>query len=332
MSSTFSILPFAEEQKLSNSEYITYLNHLREYLLSTNHEGLSSGSLTICPKINPFVSNMLTRFCGYELDIKYSCDIKGIDAIYAFTHQSKMDHVNFIASNPNHTILLNSVVLSNYYKNILKINGVYFVDKRNKQSMNNAKLEMIRLLLNDRSITLFPESAWNLSPNKLILPIRYGVVDIAKKSKKPIIPAVIKYYYDEGKLDGKERIKVVKIRYGEPIFVHENDSLTEKMNQYIDWVSTTKWNLMEENGFVQRNSIDNQTYTNFLKASYKNLRDAGIDVDVERSGIFGANDDFYLFNHINDVPFSDDCKLLQTVYCRKLENIFQLYLKNSNPG
>ena len=327
MNNDFYILPFKEEQKLSDKEHIIYLNQLREYLLSTNHQGLSLGTLTICPKINPIVKSILTKFSLYDLDIKYSCDIKGLNAVYAFTHQSKMDHVNFIASNLNHTVLLNSIVLSDFYKNILKINGVYFVDKTNKESMNNAKSEMIRLLLNNKSITIFPESAWNLSPNKLMLPIRYGVVDIAKKSKKPIIPVVMEYYYDESKLDETERIKLVKIRYGNPIYVNENDNLQDKLNQYVDWISTTKWNLMEENGLINRNSINNQAYINFLKVSNNNLKNAGIDINAERSGIFGSSLEFYLFNHINDISYSNDNKLLPTENSRKLEKIYQYHLK-----
>lgn len=38
----------------------------------------------------------------------------------------------------------------------------------------NAKMDMIELLINGHSISYFPEGTWNLSPNKLHLPINIG--------------------------------------------------------------------------------------------------------------------------------------------------------------
>ena len=48
-------LSFREEQKLSTKERLKYYEELKDYLLSTKHENLSKGSLTICPTINPIV-------------------------------------------------------------------------------------------------------------------------------------------------------------------------------------------------------------------------------------------------------------------------------------
>ena len=317
----FTIIPFKEEQKLSNRELLNYYSKLRDYLKNTKHEGLSKGSLTICPTINPLVSKVLNNCCGYEIEARYDSDINGLDGIYAHTHQSKMDHVNIIATNPNHTILLNSIILSELYKMILRINGVYFVDKSSKESKAKSKLEMIRLLLDDRSITMFPESAWCLSPNKLHLPFYIGIVDIAKKTGKPIIPVVQEYIYDESKLDGKERVKKVIVRYGNPIFVSETDNVFEKLEEYSEWISSARWDLISEKGLTNRIEINNELYINYLKSNIRNLENAGIDVNVERKGLFGANDEFYLFHHINDIAFDENGELLPTEYVRKLEKI-----------
>lgn len=317
----FNILSFGEEQKLSNKELINYYSRLRDYLKNTDHEGLSKGSLTICPYINPLVRKVLNNYCGYDIETRYDSDINGLDGIYAHTHQSKMDHVNIIATNPNHTILLNSIILSELYKMVLRINGVYFVDKNSKGSKAKSKLEMIRLLLDDRSITMFPESAWCLSPNKLHLPFYIGIVDIAKKTGKPIIPAVQEYIYDESKLDGKERIKKVIVRYGNPIYVSETDNIFEKLEEYSEWISTARWKLISEKGLISRTDVNNDLYINYLKGNIRNLKNAGIDINVERNGLFGANDDFYLFHHINDIAFNESGELLPTELVRKLEKI-----------
>lgn len=321
MGQEFKLLSFADEKKLSSKELKIYFQQLRNYLSNTEHEGLSRGSLSICPLINPIVRNTLKELCGYDIEVNYECDINGLNAIYAHTHQSKMDHVNFIASNPNHTLLLNSAVLSNIYKNILKINGVYFVDKKDKISKSNAKLEMIRLALDEISITMFPESAWNLSPNKLHLPFYNGIVDIARKSGMPIVPVVEEYCYDYN--SRVPRIRKVKVRYGNPIYVSETDDIDLKLKEYSEWISTTRWRLLEETGVTSRTEINNKMYIDFLKKSIKDLENAHIDVNVERECLFGATDEFYLFNHINAVDFNSEQELLPTEYVRKLEKIIK---------
>jgi len=312
------ILSFRDERNLTNTEILNYYKQLKEYLINTPHENITKGSLSICKTINPIIRQILKGTCGYELIIDGNDKINGLTGIYAHTHQSKMDHVNLIASNPNHTIILNSDVLSNFYKMILSINGVVYVNKFNKESKTKAKLEMMRLLLNDKSVTIFPESAWNLSPNKLHLPLYIGIVDIARKTGKPIIPVVQEYYYDNSKLDGIERIKKVHVVYGEPIFVGQLDNPYEKLEEYSNSISTIRWNLIDKNKTYKRSEISNCEYINFLKGCIRNLKNAGIDIKDENKGIYGSNDDFYLFHHINSIDYDNNGNLLPTEYIRKL--------------
>lgn len=312
------ILSFSEEQKLTNKEIIDYYKCLKEYLITSPHENITKGSLSICKTINPIVRQILKRNCGYELIIEGNDKIRGLTGIYAHTHQSKMDHVNLIASNHNHTIILNSEVLSTFYKMVLSINGVVYVNKFDKESKKKAKLEMMRLLLSEKSVTIFPESAWNLSPNKLHLPLYMGFIDMAKKTGKPIIPVVQEYYYDNSKLDGIERIKKVHVVYGNPIFVGQLDNPFEKLEEYSNQISTIRWDLISKNKSYKRNEISNYEYINFLKGCIRNLKNAGIDINVENAGIYGSKDDFYLFHHINSVDYDDNGNLLPTEYVRKL--------------
>ena len=324
------ILSSREERELNKQELLIYYKELRNYLISTKPENITKGSLTICPVINPIIRKILECFCGYEIIVEGAEKIDGLVGIYAHTHQSNADHINLIASNPNHTILLNSSVLSILYKLVLCINGVIYVDKFDKESKNNAKTEMIRLLLQGTSITMFPESAWNCSPNKLHLPLYIGMVDIAKKAQVPIIPVVQEYIYDESKFDGKERIRKVIISYGEPIYVSEDDKLLEKLDEYSESISTMRWNLIERKGMYERKQISNSSYINFLKGIVRNLKNAGIDIEIEKKGIFGADDDFYLFHHLNAVDYDEKNNLLPTQHVRRLIRLFDENNKKNN--
>ena len=303
-------LNFKEEQKLSTEERIKYYEELKDYLLSTKHENLSKGSLTVCPKINPIVRKTLKDFCGYKIYMENN-NVEGLTGIYAFTHQDKYDHVNFVVSNPNHTILLNSKVLSPLYKAMLNLNGVVYVDKSSKEDKNRVKLELTRLLLLDKSITMFPESAWNLSPNKLHLPMYLGMVDIARKTGLPIIPAVQEYEY-HNKNDGKEHIDYVSIHYGNPIYVAPTDDLQDKLEEVSTAFSTLRWEEIEKKGIYHRESIKTDDYINFIKASYRNLKNAGIDMAVEEQYIFGANNPFYQEHFLNAVEFDEKGILLDS--------------------
>ncbi|MDD2378120.1 MAG: 1-acyl-sn-glycerol-3-phosphate acyltransferase [Bacilli bacterium] len=315
------ILTYDEEKILSNFELIKYYEQLKEYLISTPHENLTIGSLTICEKSNPFVRKTLNRYKKYEIFTEGNENIDGLLGIYAHTHQSKMDNINFIATNPNHTILLNSAVLNKFYKIILRINGVVFVKKSDNNDKKRVKLELMRLLLLGKSITMFPESCWNCSPNKLHLPLYLGVVDMAKKTGVPIIPVTQEYTYDETRQDGIERIKSVYIKYGQPIYVSKTNNLFEKLEEYSEAISTMRWDLIKEKGQFQREDINNFQYINYLQGIIRNLKNAGISIDVERQGIYGANDDFYLSHYINDVKFDSKGEFIEPESIRKLTKI-----------
>lgn len=278
-----------EEQQLSLNERRYYYQRLREYLISTKHEHLSKGSLT---------------FCGYPIYIDGE-NVKGLTGVYAYTHQDKFDHVNFVVGNPNHTILLNSKILAPIYKMALNINGVIYVDKDSKEDKNIAKLEMMRLLLENKGITIFPESAWNLSPNKLLLPMHIGMVDMARKTGVPIIPVVQEYSY-KSVSDEKEHIDYVRLRYGHPIYVQESDDLQEKLEEVRESMATIRWNLCEEKGLFSRESISIFEYIDFIRTSIRNLEKAGIDIKIEERGIFGANDSFYENHYLNAVDYNEN--------------------------
>lgn len=315
------ILTSKEEQLLTYNQRLDYYQQLKEYLLSTKHENLSKGSLTICPKLNPMIRKILKTFCGYDINVENN-NVKGLVGIYVFTHQDKFDHVNFLVSNPNHTILLNSVVLAPIYKSVLNLNGTVYVDKSSKEDKNRVKLELMRLLYGGKSITMFPESAWNLSPNKLHLPMYLGMVDMARKTGLPIIPVVQEYEYIN-KNDGKEHIDYVCVHFDNPIYVKPSDDLFEKLEEISTSFSTIRWNEMEKKGVYSRKNITTDDYINFIRASKRNLDNAGIDINVEQQHIFGSDNIFYQDHYLNAVDFNDTGELLVKNYNESLKKILK---------
>lgn len=183
----------------------------------------------------------------------------------------------------------------------------------------DSKLDMMTVLLKGHSIIIFPETAWNLSPNRLHLPVNYGFLDVAQKTGKPVVPMVMEYTYDT--TGDKERIINIHIRYGEPIEVTECDGLKDKLEEFKEKISTMRWELITEKGLHKRSGISNVDYINYVKGNLRNLKMGKIDINVERAGIQGASDEFYVFHHINDVPWDAWGELKQTEEVERLKRI-----------
>ena len=226
--------------------------------------------------------------------------------IFAFTHQGILDNFVWIPETPYHCVILHSAKVKTFLKLIQLNTGLILVSKKDEDAENrqNAQLDMLQILLRGHSIAYFPESAWNLSPNKLHLPMSYGFLDIARKAGVPVVPVAMEFTYDTS--TDRERITKVHIRYGQAITVEISDSLPEKLEEYQAAISTMRWALIEEKGRFRRSEVSDQDYFNYLKGNLRNLQMGGIDINVERAHIRGAQDDFYQFHPINDLPLDRD--------------------------
>lgn len=88
------------------------------------------------------------------------------------------------------------------------LNGVIFVDRKDKADMTASKQAMSAYLNKGRSIVMFPEGTWNLTDNQLMLPMKWGIIDIAKETGAQVIPVVLEYSREKKKCHA---------RFGEPM-------------------------------------------------------------------------------------------------------------------
>ena len=148
---------------------------------------------------------------------------------------------------------------------------------------------MIKLLSEGHSIAYFPESAWNLSPNKLHLPINYGFLDVARKANMPVVPLVHEFTYDTS--TEKEKITKIHSRFGKPIYITEQDDIFDKLREYEEAISTIRYELIEEKGINKRSEITNFDYINFLKGNFTNLKLGKLNWEKETKYIYGGEDE-----------------------------------------
>lgn len=323
----FKVLSKREELKLSNEQLKLYYKELREYVLNRPLTNTTKGATVFGPKLKGITNKIaiaVTKMFTNK-DVEWLCDgqeyIPSGSVIFAHTHQGILDNFLWLPMVKQHCVILHSADANKLLLACQLNTGLVLVKKGDKENNHNSKLDMIKLLLEGTSITYFPEGAWNLSPNKLHLPLSYGFLDIASKTNVPVVPVAHEFTYNTSR--DKEVITKIHTRFGKPIYVTEVDDLKKKLEEYEESISTMRYELIEEKGLFKRADITNRDYINFLKGNYRNLKLGKINLERERINIFGGQDDFYLFHNINDVPFDEEGNLLETEEKRRLERIMK---------
>ena len=334
MENKFRLLPLKEEYKLSEKDLKEYYVKLKKYVLERGLKTTTKGAITVAPKLKKYVNKIAGALTKIMAGGKIEFVTDGIEnipkeaALFANTHQGILDNFCWISSNPRHSVLLHAADVDKYLIWIQLCTGLVLVDKNSENNTNkkDAKLDMIYILLRGNTVWYYPEGAWNLSPNKLHLPMSFGFLDVAKKAGVPVVPVVTEFSYDTS--TDKEKITKIHIRYGRPIYVSLVDDLSEKLAEYEEVISTIRWELIAEKGIFKRSEITNWDYINYLKGNLRNLamkisKVGKKMIDVERCSIRGSTDDFYLFHHINDVPFNENGDLLGTEEAIRLNEIYK---------
>ncbi len=326
MGNDFKVLSLKEEASLSNEDLNVYYHNFREWVCKRKLTNTTKGATILGPKLKKFTTKiaiaLIHLFTCKSVEWIYDGteNIPDGAAIFAHNHQGLLDNFVWIPELDRHCLLLHGAEVNKLLLFCQLNTGLILVKKEDKTNNLNAKLDMVRLLLEGHSITYFPEGTWNLSPNKLLLPIRYGLLDIARKADVPIIPVVHEYTYS--RVGSKQKITKIHSRYGKPIYISLSDNIEEKLQEYLEVMSSMIFELIEEKGLFERKDINNYDYIDFLKKSYKDLKLGKLDWGKERRNIYGAENAFYQFNHINDVPFDDNGNLLHTEESIRLERLF----------
>lgn len=326
------ILAANEEKRLIENERENYFDRLRKYCLTRKLTNTTFGATTIAPQLKGITNVIARRLSKILAGGKAEIVTDGIEnipegaVIFASSHQSVLDGFTWITDCPKHALVVHSAETNKALLLAQYNTGLILVTKKKEkwQSRRNAKLDMMSVLLKGHSIIIFPETAWNLSPNKLHLPINYGFLDVAQKTGKPVVPIVMEYTYDTS--CNKEKITHIHIRYGEPVMVAESDKLEDKLEEYQEKIATIRWELIEKKGLFARNDISNVDYINYVQGNLRNLEMGKIDINVERAGIQGANSEFYKFHHINDVSWDAWGELKGTDEVEKLKRINRIHL------
>ena len=112
--------------------------------------------------------------------------------------------------------------------------------------MHLAKDRIQEHLLTGKSLIWFPEGTWNLTDHLLMLPMKWGIINIAQKCQIPIIPIVLEY-------DSLQ--KQCNAHFGEP-FKANGFSLQDGINALRDKMATLRWEAWEHKGVFSRQELN----------------------------------------------------------------------------
>lgn len=131
---------------------------------------------------------------------------------------------------------------------LLFLNGMIPLETYDKIDRNIAKERSVELLNNGGNLLIYPEGAWNITPNLPVMKLYDGVSNMARVTGADIIPVAIEQYNDEFIVSIGENIQMSKV---DAISVKELTSLLR------DRMATEKWKIWDYNGAEKREIVAN---------------------------------------------------------------------------
>ena len=135
----------------------------------------------------------------------------------------------------------------------LKMNGVIPLETKNKKDRKIAYSRAIELLNKNGNLLIYPEGAWNVTPNQVVMKIFTGTVRIAMETGADIIPIGVEQYDKNFYFNIGENYKISK---------NSSKTIDELNSELRDKLATLKWEIMETQGMLNRIEVpDNYLQT-----------------------------------------------------------------------
>ena len=115
------------------------------------------------------------------------------------------------------------------------LNGTIWVDRKSKEDMAASKNAVLEYLAKGQSILWFPEGTWNLTANQLMMPMKWGIIDVARQADAQIIPAALDY---------DREANICRIKFGAPMAGDALENKAEAIRDLRDALATLRWDLM----------------------------------------------------------------------------------------
>lgn len=269
----------------------------------------SNGMIKIKRWIHPLLLKMAQSSLPYKIVVEKECqplDHKPI--IFSVNHTCASDAPAFFSSVDIHSYILTGKQRLNFLDWIFfSLNGTIWVDRKEKESMQDTKTAIEEYLMNGQSILWFPEGTWNLTDNLPVMPLKWGIIKVAKKCNAQIIP--VNLWYDREN-------RFIHTRFGKAIDCEKIDSAKTGIDYLRNCMATLWWENLSMQDMISRSEVSKKT---LQKPYYDSMVEyPPLDVKYEQSVIYkprGIYDYKDVFDPLrNLVPRKENLFLLRYLY------------------
>ena len=200
----------------------------------------------------PLLSRIVSIYLPYKVVIEQPCcPVADGPVIYVANHFCFADVPIMGMITPTHSyILMGKQRLRFVDRLYCMLNGAIWVDRQGKMSKEAAKKAITIHLKNGRSVIIFPEGTWNLTEHLLMLPMKWGIVDIAKETGAKIIPVALEYDREK---------KTCFVQFGTPMSFLLEDDKSNAISTLRDTLATMRWMFWERKGVFSRRELNIST-------------------------------------------------------------------------
>ena len=232
----------------------------------------------------------LTMVCDERSQTKapviYACThVGGVDIETAF--EAIKQHCWLFLGNPRE-------VYRNFDGLMLGINGVICLELNHRQDRRIAKETAIGLLKNGGHLLIFPEGAWNISENQLVMGMFTGTADMALQSCAEIVPIAMECY-------GKHMYVAIGKNIAATGHWEDKERLT---NHLRDALATLKWRIFEAVGVQSRQTIPDGYRQTFIHNIFNSNKETSYTEQEARETMFrdkGIVSSEEVFAHLNTI-------------------------------
>lgn len=146
---------------------------------------------------------------------------------------------------------------------LFKFNGAVCCDSGYRDDCHIGKETCIQLLRQGGSLLIYPEGAWNIIENQVVMPLYPGTAEMAIRSGAEIVPIAIEQYDKRYYVNIGENINLTQ---------YDVSRKQEATNKLRDILCTLKWEIWEKYGRAFRKDIP-EGYSDVFLAQYKAQED-----------------------------------------------------------
>lgn len=200
-------------------------------------------------RLHPLLVALAKSKIKYDIEpLNYFHAVPAKPIIFAGNHSTPYDMpIATKATRRRSYVLLGKQSLYFIDRLFFLLNGVIWVDRKDRLALSEAKIILLKYLSCGQSIIWFPEGTWNLTPNLLMLPTKWGIIEVARQADAQIIAMALDY--DRGK-------NLCRVKFAPPITGDDLKDNAAGIRLLRDTMATLRWEMMADQPVLSRADTD----------------------------------------------------------------------------